>query len=358
MACKEIKVNFKANCIEIEAKSALHRLSPLEKRLPYSWDLNVYRGCGHGCRYCYAVYSHGYICQREGQRRAEKRDFPGPQKQISDFFPQSSPEISPQVSSSQKCGPVPVSGSFFRDIYVKKNIAGLLERELSSPAWKKELINLGGVTDSYQSAERKCRLMPEVLEVLLRHKNPVTISTKSDLVLRDFDLIAELAERTRVNVAVTVTTLDEQVRKKLEPGAPDSERRFSVLEAFSETKATVGLHMMPVLPGITDSPENLEGILARAGEIGVDYALSGLLFLKGETRTEFMSIIGEEFPGLLASYKKMYMGGRDDEQYRASLYSEICRLKAKHGLAEHRLAEHRLVEHRQAEYRLAGDADF
>ena len=141
---------------EITCSAAFRRV---KGRFPFHWDLNPYRGCGHGCKYCFAVYSHRYL----------------------------------------------ESDAFFDDIYVKTNIVEELEKQLRRPSWTREVINIGGVTDSYQQAEAHYRLMPEILRLLIQYKNPCIISTKSDLILRDFDLIARLAELTYVNVACTIT---------------------------------------------------------------------------------------------------------------------------------------------------------
>jgi len=131
---------------------------------------------------------------------------------------------------------------FFQRIYVKTNIAEVLEKQLGSRSWKKEVINIGGVCDSYQPAEAKYGLMRDVLALMIEYKNPVTLSTKSDLVLRDYDLFSELAELTCVNIAVTVTTMDEKLSSLLEPLASSPEKRFSVLRAFKDTAATTGLY--------------------------------------------------------------------------------------------------------------------
>ncbi|MFZ2537550.1 MAG: radical SAM protein, partial [Oscillospiraceae bacterium] len=138
------------NYKEITCESALNKL---KRQIPYGWDLNIYRGCAHGCKYCYAMYSHKYLD----------------------------------------------SGGFFDDIYVKTNIVEQLEKELSAPSWKREIINIGGVTDSYQSAEATYKIMPEILKLLIKYKTPAIISTKSTLVLRDYDLIDELSQITYIN---------------------------------------------------------------------------------------------------------------------------------------------------------------
>ena len=138
------------NYIEIESKTALNKLN---RKRPYGWDLNIYRGCEHNCRYCFAMYSHDYLG----------------------------------------------NNNYFEDIYIKKNIVELLEIELSKKSWKREVINIGGVTDSYQPLEERYKLMPEILKLLIKYKTPCIISTKSDLILRDYDLIDKLSKITYVN---------------------------------------------------------------------------------------------------------------------------------------------------------------
>ncbi|HEY3388173.1 MAG TPA: radical SAM protein, partial [Prolixibacteraceae bacterium] len=211
---------------EIKVKKALNQINKSSRiTLPFNWDLNIYRGCEHGCNYCYALYSHSYLKERERSSCAE----PGFER--NDCF----------SSVDEKC-------SFFKKIYVKTNIIEALEKQLAARSWKKEVINIGGVCDSYQPAEAKYELMRKVLALMIKYRNPVTISTKSDLILRDYDLLSELAELTSVNIAVTVTTMDENLSALLEPLASSPEKRFSVLRAFKNTAAITGIHMMPILP--------------------------------------------------------------------------------------------------------------
>lgn len=261
--------------------------------LPYSWDLNIYRGCEHGCHYCYAMYSHSYL------EKEEKDSFSGKESQ-----------------GRGEC-------AFFQRVYVKTNIAEALEKQLGSKSWKKEVINIGGVCDSYQPAEAKYGLMRKVLALMIKHRNPVTISTKSDLILRDFDLLKELAELTYVNIAVTVTTMDENLSSLLEPLASPPEKRFSVLRAFKDTAAVTGLHMMPILPFLTDSPQNIERILSLASECEVDYVLPGILYLRGETRKHFFDFLELNFPELVDPYRKLYAKGGADRSYKAELYGVL-----------------------------------
>jgi len=287
---------------EIRVKKALNRISKSSKiNLPFHWDLNIYRGCEHGCNYCYAMYSHRYL------------------------------EIEKEYSSHSSLEEEDCA--FFQKICVKTNIAEALEKQLKAGSWKKELINIGGVCDSYQPAEEKYGLMREVLALMIKYKNPVTISTKSDLILRDYDLLEELAELTYVNIAVTVTTMDERLSSLLEPLASSPEKRFSVLSAFKDTAAVTGLHMMPILPLLTDSPRNLEQTLSLAAKCKVDYILPGILYLRGETRKHFFNFLKLNFPELLDPYRRLYSKGGADRTYKAELYGMFKPLMEKYHLS-------------------------
>ncbi|MBN2651173.1 MAG: hypothetical protein JXR63_02235 [Spirochaetales bacterium] len=269
---------------EIICTTALNRI---RRKMPYSWDLNIYRGCEHGCKYCYALYSHNYLGD----------------------------------------------DSYFSTVYVKTNILETLERQLSSPSWRREVVNIGGVTDSYQPLEAEYKLMPEILRLMIKYKTPCIISTKSDLILRDFDLIAELAEITYINVASTIVTTDEKLSSLLEPNGAHFNRRFSILKAFSATKASVGLHMMPIIPFLTDNKANLNTIFELARESGVDYLLPGLLYLRGQTRGFFLDFAKENFPELYPEFIKLYGSGWGaDSSYKKSLYQLVSQLQLKYGV--------------------------
>lgn len=296
---------------EIKVKKALNRINKSSRiTLPFHWDLNIYRGCEHGCNYCYALYSHSYLEEKERSGCAE------PDFERKGCF----------SSVDEKC-------AFFKKIYVKTNIVEALEKQFSAKNWKKEVINIGGVCDSYQPAEAKYGLMRKVLELMIGCKNPITISTKSDLILRDYDLLSELAELTSVNVAVTVTTMDKKLSSLLEPFASSPEKRFSVLQAFKDTEVTTGLHMMPILPSFTDSPQNLEKIMSLAAECEVDYVLPGILYLRGETRKHFFDFLELNFPELVDPYQKLYAKGGVDRAYKAELYGVLSSLMEKYHLS-------------------------
>lgn len=272
------------NYKEINCSVALNRL---KRRIPYGWDLNIYRGCEHGCKYCYAVYTHDYLAGE----------------------------------------------SFSEDIYVKTNIADRLEKQLASPAWKREVINIGGVTDSYQPAEEKYRLMPEILRLLIKYKTPAIISTKSDLILRDFDLIDELSRLTYINVASSITTMDEKKRRLIEPGGAPSARRFEMLKEFRKTNASVGLHLMPIIPYLTDNRENIDMLFKRASEVGVHYVLPGTLYLRGKTRKIFFDFIKLEFPEIYDDLKELYRTGGAGKEYKNELYKMVNGLRDMYSLS-------------------------
>jgi DNA repair photolyase len=269
---------------EIHCNSALNKL---KRKIPYEWDLNIYRGCQHGCVYCYAIYSHDYLG----------------------------------------------TASYFNDIYIKTNIVEELEKELSHPSWQRSVINIGGVTDSYQPLESEYQFMPDILKLLIKYKTPAIISTKSELVLRDYDLIDKLSQITYVNIAETITVLNESIRKVIEPNGAESKRRFEVLRAFRKTNCSVGLHLMPVIPYLSDSKENLEQIFSLAKDVDVHYLLPGTLYLRGKSRGSFFNCIKENFPDQYQALLSLYKTGGADKDYKEKLYQTINSLRVKYGVS-------------------------
>ena len=274
-----------AKVTEIRCQQACNNLK--NTGLPYGWDMNIYRGCQHGCVYCYAIYSHDYISKDD----------------------------------------------YHSDLYVKVNIAEQLERQLSSPSWKGEEIGIGGVTDSYQPIEAKYKLMPEVLKVLIKYKNPCSISTKSDLILRDYDLIDELSRVADVSISASINVMDDQVRKKIEPGAKSATRRFNMLKEFSKSDVFTGVLQMPVIPYISDSRENVEALYAHAAQSNVDFVVRGVLYLRGKTRGVFFDFVRREYPELLEQLTLLYRNTNLRNEYKSSLYLMMNQLKSKYRLS-------------------------
>ena len=267
---------------EIRVKSALHKHP---RGIPCGGDLNIYRGCGHCCRYCFAQYSHAYLN----------------------------------------------AGNFFDNVFVKTNIVDCLEKELGSRKWKKEMINIGGVTDSYQPVEARCRLMPGVLDIAIRHSNPILIATKSTLPLRDINQLASLAERTTVDVAVPVTTLDEPLREKLEPGASPAKDRLLMLKQLKDAGCNTSVLLMPVLPFLTDSDESLASVFEAARDCKADGIVTCALNLKGKTRAGFFKFLKTHFRDTARDYERLYETGRLNKEYNASLQKRLAGLKNRYG---------------------------
>lgn len=267
---------------EINCKSAINKI---ENKFGFCNDLNIYRGCIHKCYYCYAVYSHKYINSRD----------------------------------------------FFGEIFVKKNIVEVLEKELSSKNWNREIINLGSVTDSYQLAEKDYKIMPEILKLLIKYKTPMFISTKSDLILRDFDLIARLSNIVPVRIASTITTADEKLSSLIEPNVISPLKRFETLKEFKKTNAVVGVHAIPVMPFITE--DGLENIFIKTKENNLDYAICEVLNLKGECRKIFLNFVRKNFSEHYKKYLYIYNNnGELKEEYKNKIYKKIKYLEEKYNL--------------------------
>ena len=204
--------------------------------IPFSWGMNVYRGCEHGCAYCYARPFHEYLGWSSGL-------------------------------------------DFETKILVKLRAPELLRRELSSPRWVPQSISMSGVTDCYQPAERHFRLTRQCLEVFAELRHPVGIVTKNFLVTRDRDLLAELARWSCIAVFVTVTTLDAELAGKLEPRAARPEHRLRAIRALADAGVPVGAMVAPIIPGLTDHevPAILDAV-AAAGATRAGYVVLRLPF--------------------------------------------------------------------------------
>ena len=272
--------NMDYKVIEVPCKTALYRHST--KWLPFNYDINVYRGCAHRCIYCYAQYSHEYLG----------------------------------------------GGDFFGNIYAKTNVAEVLRREL--PRFNREVVNLGGVTDSYQPAEREHALLPGVLKLLADYKVPVILSTKSPLILRDTELYCRIHREAGAMTAFTVTTMDERVAALVEPGSERPAARMEAVKELKKAGLTCGVHMMPVMPLLTDSADSLEAVFAAAREAGADYVLASGLNLKGATRQGFFEAVRQRFPSLYTDMMGLYADRAAWRDAKEKAFDTIHRLREKY----------------------------
>jgi DNA repair photolyase len=235
--------------IEESAKTIITRNDSPD--IAFDQSINPYRGCEHGCVYCYARPTHAYL------------------------------GLSPGLD-------------FETRLFAKRNAASLLEHELSAPGYAAKIIAIGTNTDPYQPIERKERIVRQVLEVLARSNHPVSITTKSALVLRDLDLLAAMAERGLAKVALSVTTLDPALARVMEPRASSPERRLHAIRSLAEAKVPVAVMVAPIIPAVNDA--EIEAILARAREMGAREADYVLLRLPLEVCDIFFEWLTAHFP--------------------------------------------------------------
>ncbi|MFQ5638522.1 MAG: PA0069 family radical SAM protein [bacterium] len=222
--------------------------------IPFTYSLNPYRGCEHGCIYCYARPSH-------------------------EFF-------------GWSCGL-----DFETKIMVKPNAPELLERKFQSSGWQPQMVALSGNSDCYQLIEKQMHITRRCLEVFLKYRNPVGIVTKSDLILRDLDILQELAKLDLVMTNVSVTTLDNRVARKMEPRASSPLNRLTVLEKLAAAGIPAGVFVAPVIPGLTD--QEMPAILEAAARCGAKNAACILLRLPYGVKGLFQTWLQEHFPDRL-----------------------------------------------------------
>jgi len=277
----------------LPARSLLNRCVS-KRELSFTWTINPYRGCEFACKYCYARYTHEFMELRDG------------------------------IAFEQK-------------IYVKQHAADLLRQELRQVK-AGESIAIGTATDPYQPAERKFEVTRGILEEFAGHEGlELGIVTKSNLILRDLDLLQHVARANRLSVSVTITTLNVELARILEPRAPRPDLRLEAVHKLNEAGIPTGVNCCPVLPGITDSPRDLEAVVRATAKAGGKHVFANPLFLKPCSAAVFMPFLEKEFPQLAQSYRERYK----DRAFLPKSYHErisqlMSRLREKHGLTKQR----------------------
>ncbi len=235
------------------------------------------------------------------------------------------------TSTKRNCG----SRSFSVPVYAKVNAPKMLAQELAHLK-KKGVVSIGLAMDPYQPAEKKYRLTEQILKILKDNNCPFSIGTKSDLVLRDLPLIAEASKTSRCCVSSSITTLDENLAKLLEPNAPSPKRRLEVVNKFSKSGVTTGVWISPILPYVTDSEENIARIIEASVENGAQYILGGALDMRNPVG--FYKFLKQHFPSLPAKYDKLYKIGNKKytyypkESYLYDLYKRFISLCKRYGV--------------------------
>jgi DNA repair photolyase len=280
------------------------------------WSINPFVGCAFGCAYCYARYAHRYAAERLAVPTA---DIGAPGAAVAE-------ELPPWLA-------------FERRILVKQDVARLVRRALQRPATlaglREDGVVIGTATDPYQPAERRFRVTRSVLEVLAEHEGlRVTIITKSPLVTRDVDLLVRIARRSRLSVHVSLISVDRELARRLEPRAPTPEARLRAIARLRAQGIEVGVNVMPVLPGITDSPAALDALVGAVKAAGASYLGACALRLQRTARDRYLPFIDAEFPELAARYRSTYARGYQvGARYREGLREQFARVCARHGVS-------------------------
>jgi DNA repair photolyase len=286
---EHVDSGHKVEFFSLPVRSILNRCDS-RRNLPFTWTINPYRGCEFACKYCYARYTHEFM---------EIRD----------------PE------------------DFERKIFVKEEAVWLLRRDLKKVRPGEE-IAIGTATDPYQPAERRHRVTRTILEELARHAGlEIGIVTKSNLVLRDIDVLQRVVERNTIGVHMTVTTMDADLARITEPRAPRPDLRLEAVRKLNQAGIPAGVNLAPILPGINDKPSELEALVKAAADAGATNIFANSLFLKPCSRAVFLPFIKDRFPDLVPRYEQMY-GGNDfaSPAYRKQLTALMAKFKKKYGI--------------------------
>jgi DNA repair photolyase len=275
---------------EEPCKVAINRV----RGMPFTWSLNPYMGCAHRCTFCYV---------RAFELRADR----------------------------------PPDDRYGRSIRVKVNVVAVLRRELARPGWKHEGVAIGAATDPYQPAEGRYRLTRGCLEALAEARNPFSLITRGPMIVRDLDVLEHAARRAEVSVNFSIPTLDDEVWRKTEPETAHPRQRLRALEQLVAAGIKAGVGMAPILPGISDRPEQLAEVVRAAHDAGATHVWTNLLFLRPGTREHFLEHLARDWPEQLELYERLYAGraylrGEDGRAVRTT----VDELRRRYGIGDRR----------------------
>ena len=270
---------------EVQCRSALNRV----KGMPFEWTLNPYRGCTHGCHYCYARRYHTQF------------------------------ELG-------------VDDEFSSIIFVKTNFVQVLRRELERPSWTGEYVAVGTATDCYQPIEGHYKLTRRSLEAMRDFHNPVGVVTKGPMVVRDKDILLDLTAGAGCGVYISVPTVDEDAWQMLEPGTAPPLQRLRAVRELVDSGIRAGVLMNPIVPGITSKPVLLERTMKAIADHGARFVGCNVMFLDGGTRDHFMRWLEQEFPELVEGYRSLYTGKYASPPYRREVAHVVGALRRKYGV--------------------------
>jgi DNA repair photolyase len=276
--------------VEIQCKSALNPV----KNMGFAWSLNPYTGCEHRCAFCYV---------RAFELRADR----------------------------------PSDDRYGRTVRVKVNVAAVLRSELSRRSWRKETIVIGAATDPYQPAEGRYRLTRQCLEALRDFSNPAGLITRGPMIVRDVDVLADLARRAELHITFSIPTIDDDVWRKTEPGTAHPRQRLRAVEKLVTAGIDVGVGMAPILPGLSDRPDRLEAVVKAARAAGATGLWAGMLHLKDGTREHFMTVLTRYWPELVPRYEAAYRARAYlPAEFGRATMDEVARLRRLHAVSDDR----------------------
>jgi DNA repair photolyase len=250
--------------VEYREEPCKSALNPV-KGMGFKWSLNPYMGCVHRCTFCYV---------RHFEHRSDR----------------------------------PSDDRYGTSIRVKTNLAEVLRKELARASWQREHVAIGAATDPYQPAEGRYKLTLACLEALRDAANPFSIITRGPMIVRDLEVLVEAAQRASVSVTFSVPTVDEEVWKRTEPSTAHPRQRLKAVKKLVDAGVDARVGMAPILPGISDRPEQLREVVRAAREAGATGIWANLLFLRPGTREHFLTRLAEDWPEQLVHYEELYEG--------------------------------------------------
>jgi len=270
---------------EVRCRSALNRV----QGMPFDWTLNPYRGCTHGCHYCFARRYH----------------------------------VQFEMDSDDEFASV---------ILVKHNIVEVLAEEMDRPSWKREQVAFGTATDPYQPIEGHYKLTRRCLEVLARGRTPIGLITKGPMIVRDVDVLLAHAKAASNTVYMSVPTVDEDAWRALEPGTAHPLQRLRAVRELHDAGVNVGVLMAPIVPGFSSSRSKIERTVKAIADHGARFVGCNVMYLQDGTRTHFLKFIEREFPNMLPRFERLYAKKYPPNDYRKEVQGMVRVLQQRYGL--------------------------
>jgi DNA repair photolyase len=270
---------------EVTCRSALNPV----KGMPFNWTLNPYRGCTHGCHYCFARRYH----------------------------------VQFEMNADDEFASV---------ILVKHNLVDVLARELDRPSWQREQVAVGTATDPYQPIEGHYKLTRRSIEALTRGRTPIGLVTKGPMVVRDSDVLLELGRSAGCTVYMSVPTVDEEAWRVLEPGTAHPMQRLRAVRQLVDAGVRAGVLMAPIVPGFSSSRDKIERTIKAIADAGARFVGCNVMYLQEGTRTHFMKFLEQEFPAMRPRFERLYARKYPPDSYTKEVKAMVRVLQARYGL--------------------------